>query len=155
MATIADSPSVIVRPPLLYGVALIVVFMLRWFWPLPIVDHAVVVRLGLVLVVFGVGTAIWGRRAMQAAGTNVDPYRPTTAIVTSGPFCFSRNPLYVALTLMFFGLSLALDTWWGIVVLVPLVIVMHCGVVLREERYLNQKFGAGYQKYRAQVRRYF
>jgi protein-S-isoprenylcysteine O-methyltransferase Ste14 len=154
VATLADNPGVIVRPPLLYGVALIVVFVLRWFWPVPIVDHTVVVWLGLVLVVFGVGIAIWGRGAMQAAGTNVDPCRPTTAIVNSGPFRFSRNPLYMALMLMFFGLSLALNTWWGIVVLVPLVIVMHYGVVLREERYLNQKFGVSYQQYRSKVRRY-
>jgi len=65
---------------------------------------------GLALLVLAVGIAIAGRRALQAAATNVDPMRPTTAIVTSGPYRFSRNPLYVALTLLFLGLTFAFDT---------------------------------------------
>jgi protein-S-isoprenylcysteine O-methyltransferase Ste14 len=104
--------------------------------------------------VFAVAIAIWGRRTMQAAGTNMSPLRPTTAVVTTGPFRFSRNPLYLALTLLYFGLTLAFNTWWGIVVLIPLLIIMHRGVVLREERYLEQKFGETYRKYRSTVRRY-
>ena len=84
----------------------------------------------------------------------MDPARPTTAIVTSGPFRFSRNPLYVALTFLYFGLTLAVNTWWSMVVLVPLLIIMHRGVVLREERYLEQKFGETYRQYRSKVRRY-
>jgi len=91
---------------------------------------------------------------MQAAGTNVNPSRPTTAIVECGPFGFSRNPLYLALTLLYFGLTLAFNTWWGIVLLVPVLIIMHRGVVLREERYLEQKFGETYRQYRSKVRRY-
>ena len=56
---------------------------------------------------------------MHAAGTNISPLRPATAVVTTGPFRFSRNPLYLALTLLYLGLTLAFNTWWGIVVLVP------------------------------------
>jgi protein-S-isoprenylcysteine O-methyltransferase Ste14 len=155
MATQADNPGVVMRPPLLYGIAFVVVLALRWFWPMPIVDHTVATWLGLALVVFAVGIAMWGRRTMQAAGTNVDPHRPTTVIVKNGPFRFSRNPLYMALTLIFLGLSLVVNTWWGIVLLFPVLIIMHWGVVLREERYLDQKFGASYQEYRSKVRRYF
>ena len=91
---------------------------------------------------------------MHAAGTNVNPALPTTATVASGPFRFSRNPLYLALTLLYLGLTLAFNTWWGIVVLVPVLIIMHHGVVLREERYLEQKFGETYRQYRSKVRRY-
>src|SRR5215510_7754334 len=118
------------------------------FWP------CLALWLGLALLVLGVGIAAWGRRTMQAAGTNVNPALPTTAIVTSGPFRFSRNPLYLALTLLYLGLTLALNTWWGIVVLVPVLIIMHRGVVLREERYLEHKFGETYRQYRSKVRRY-
>ena len=91
---------------------------------------------------------------MEAAGTNINPALPATTIVSSGPFRFSRNPLYLCLTLMYLGLTLAVNTWWGIAVLVPLIIVMHFGVVLREERYLEQKFGESYRQYRSSVRRY-
>ena len=154
MATPADNPGVIARPPLLYGSAFVIVLVLHWFWPMPILSHAIALWTGLALIVLGVGVAIPGRRALQAAGTNVDPARPTTSIVTSGPFRFSRNPLYVALTFLYFGLTLAVNTWWGVVVLVPLLIIMDRGVVLREERYLEDKFGDTYRQYRSKVRRY-
>ena len=91
---------------------------------------------------------------MRATGTNVDPTLPTTAIVVSGPFRFSRNPLYLALTLVYSGLTLAFNVWWGVVVLIPLLAVMHRGVVVREERYLERKFGERYRQYRSRVRRY-
>ena len=149
-----DNPGVIVFPPLLYGIAFVVVLALRWFWPMPIFDHSVALWPGLALVLLGAGIAIWGRNVLQAAGTNVNPSLPTTAIVTSGPFRFSRNPLYMALTLVYTGLTLAFNTWWGIVVLVPLLMLVHRGVVLREERYLEQKFGETYRQYCSKVRRY-
>ena len=155
MAASADNPGVVARPPLLYGAALVSVLVCRWLWPTPIFGQGAAVWPGLALVALGVGFAIWGRRTMQAGGTNIDPTLPTTAIVTSGPFRFSRNPLYLALTLLYLGLTLAFNTWWGVVVLVPLLIIMHRGVVLREERYLEKKFGQSYRQYRSTVRRYF
>jgi protein-S-isoprenylcysteine O-methyltransferase Ste14 len=154
MATAADNAGVVVLPPLLYGVAFVAVLALRWFWPLPILGHAMALWCGIALAMIAVVIAVWGSRTMRMAGTNVNPSLPTTVVVTSGPFRFSRNPLYVALTLFYLGLTLALDAWWGIVVLVPLIIIMHYGVVLREERYLEQKFGEAYRQYRSSVRRY-
>jgi protein-S-isoprenylcysteine O-methyltransferase Ste14 len=149
-----DNPGVVARPPLLYAGTFVVVLVLRWFWPMPILGHGITLWPGLALVVLGVAIIVPGRRALQAAGTNVNPALPTTTIVTSGPFRFSRNPLYVGLTLVYFGLTLAFNTWWGLVVLVPLLIIMHTGVVLREERYLEQKFGETYRQYCSRVRRY-
>ena len=155
MATSTDKPGVAAPPPLLYGGAFVLVLVFRWFWPMPIFSHAPdALWPGLALIVLAVGIAAWGIRTMQAAGTNVNPALPTTAIVTSGPFRYSRNPLYLALTLLYLGLTLAFNTWWGIVVLVPVLIIMHRGVVLREERYLEQKFGETYRQYRSKVRRY-
>jgi protein-S-isoprenylcysteine O-methyltransferase Ste14 len=154
MVTSADNPGVVVLPPLLYGSALVVVLALRWFWPMPIFGCSVALSSGLALIVLAVAIAIWGRRTMHAAGTNISPLRPTTAVVTTGPYRFSRNPLYLALTLFYLGLTLTFNTWWGIVVLIPLLTIMHRGVVLREERYLEQKFGEPYRQYRSTVRRY-
>jgi len=153
-AASADNPGVIVWPPLLYGGALIVVLILRAVWPMPIVA-ATTVWLGLAFVVIGLAIMATGRRTMTAAGTNVNPSRPATTIVSSGPFRFTRNPLYVGVTLIFGGLTLAFNTWWGFIVLVPVLITMHFGVVLREERYLERKFGEPYRQYRSRVRRCF
>jgi len=149
-----DNPGVVVRPPLLYGAAFLAVLVLRWFWPLPIVGHRMTLWSGLALMGLGIAIIVPGRRGLEAAGTNVNPALPTTAIVTSGPYRFSRNPLYVGVTLVYVGLTMLFNTWWGVFLLVPILLVMHCGVVLREERYLEQKFGETYRQYCSRVRRY-
>jgi len=148
-----DNARVIVRPPLIYAAALAAMLVLRWLWPLPILGGAAFWP-GLALVVFGVGILIWGRRTLVAGGTNVDPSLPSTAVVTSGPYRISRNPLYVGLAIVYLGLALAFDVWWGIVLLVLVLLVMHLGVIHREERYLERKFGDAYRQYRLAVRRY-
>jgi len=150
-----DRPGVIARPPLLYAGAFLLAVVLRLFRPFPITAWAIALPAGLALGVAAIALARWGRRTMQAAGTNINPGLPATTVVTAGPFRYSRNPLYVALTLLYLGLTLAVNTWWGIVVLAPLLVVMQVGVVLREERYLDRKFGDSYRAYRSKVRRYF
>jgi len=154
MTESADRPGIVAPPPLLYLGALVAAFLLRWFWPLPFWGREGAVWVGIALVLVGLAIGVWGRQTMVRAGTNVDPRRPATAIVTSGPFRFSRNPLYVGLTLIYLGITIALDTAWGFVLVAPLLVVMHQGVVRREERYLERKFGDGYRQYRAAVRRY-
>ena len=92
---------------------------------------------------------------MKQAGTNVNHLQPATSLVITGPFRFSRNPLYLSLTILFAGLSLVVNTLWGFIALVPVLVVLHFGVILREERYLEAKFGESYRQYRSQVRRWF
>ena len=149
-----DKPDVIMLPPALYGIGLVAVLVLRWSWPLPISESSVPFWLGLSFLALGGALALWGHKIMRAADTNVNPSLPTTAIVTSGPFRISRNPLYLALNLLFLGLTLAINTYWGLIALVLLLPVMHHGVVLREERYLERKFGESYLHYKDRVRRY-
>jgi protein-S-isoprenylcysteine O-methyltransferase Ste14 len=141
-------------PPLLYGVALGIGFLLQWIAPRPIMPSTGRYWLGGILLVTGVFLAMRGRRVMERAGTNVNPTLPSTALVASGPFRFSRNPLYVALTFMYVGLSLLANALWVLVLIVPVMVLMHYGVVRREERYLEAKFGDAYRDYRSRVRRY-
>jgi protein-S-isoprenylcysteine O-methyltransferase Ste14 len=150
----ADNPGVVAPPPLIYLGAFLIVLVCRWFWPIPIDAGSRGLWPGLIMIALGAGIAIWGRRTMEAAGTNVNPARPAKTIVSSGPFRFSRNPLYLSLTTIYLGLTLAVNTRWGFVVLIPLLVVMHRSVVLREERYLDRKFGDSYRQYRSNVRRY-
>jgi len=148
-----DNAGVIVRPPVLYVAALAAMLLLRWVWPVPILGGAAFWP-GVALVVLGVRILVWGRRTLVAGGTNVDPSLPSTAVVTSGPYRFSRNPLYLGLAIVYLGLTLVFDALWGIVLLALALIVMHLGVIQREERYLERKFGDGYRQYRTAVRRY-
>ena len=142
------------RPPFLYGGGFVVVLGLRWLWPMPIVGHAGPLWTALAVAVVGVAIILLGRRTLVAAGTNVDPMLPTTALVTTGPYRYSRNPIYGGLTLLYLGLASAFNTWWAVIVLVPILAIMHLGVVRREERYLEQKFGEPYRQFCSRVRRY-
>ncbi len=150
----SDTANVVVLPPLLYGMALAVGFLLQWLAPRAIVASATRYWVGGIVLALGLALAFWGRHHMERAGTNVNPREPTTALVVSGPFRFSRNPLYVALTLMYAGLAVVANAFWVLVLLVPVLLVLHSGVVRREERYLEAKFGEAYRQYRARVRRY-
>ncbi|PYT11010.1 MAG: isoprenylcysteine carboxylmethyltransferase family protein [Acidobacteria bacterium] len=150
----ADSPGVIVFPPLLYLVALAAGGLAHWLSPRPIVAPLAGHWVGGVLLALGVALGWWARRTMKAAGTNIDPRRPSTALVRTGPFRFGRNPLYVAVTAIYLGLAFLINGVCVLLTLVPVLVVMHYGVVRREERYLESKFGAAYREYRASVRRW-
>jgi protein-S-isoprenylcysteine O-methyltransferase Ste14 len=91
---------------------------------------------------------------MSRAGTNIDPRQPAVVLVTNGPFRFSRNPLYVALTGLYVGVALLIDGLWTLLLLVPLLVVTQQGIVRREERYLERKFGEEYRTYKIRVRRW-
>ena len=95
MATL-DHPGVVVRPPFLYLAAFVAFLLLRWIFPVPLAtDGTLLLYAGLALA----GIGFWGRAVMVAAHTNLDPAKPTTAIVSGGPFRFTRNPLYVGMTM--------------------------------------------------------
>jgi protein-S-isoprenylcysteine O-methyltransferase Ste14 len=151
-----DRPGVIAPPPLIYLGGLLIAFAFnKWWRPWPIFLANDLRWSGLVLIVAGIALIVAGRRTMLAAETNINPYKPVLTVVTSGPFRFMRNPLYLAMILIYLGLTLALNTWWGFVLLVPVILLIHFGVVAREERYLERKFGESYRAYRLRVRRYF
>jgi protein-S-isoprenylcysteine O-methyltransferase Ste14 len=150
----ADRPGVIVAPPLLYLAAVAGGLALQLLFPVHVLPAAPARGLGGLLALAAVGVSRWARREMNGAGTNVSPYHPATAIVQTGPFHFSRNPLYVSLTAFYVGIALLVNTLWPLILLPPVLVVMHIGVVSREERYLEAKFGEEYRAYKARVRRW-
>ncbi len=149
-----DRPGVIIFPPLLFLICVIVGLIVHVF----ALDHWSVgwsVRLfGMALAVGGFMLARWGRGIMEAAGTNVRPNLPATTIVSEGPFAFTRNPLYLGLLTIYAGLGIALASPAFLAVIVPFFLILHFGAVLREERYLEAKFGDVYLAYKARVRRW-
>jgi protein-S-isoprenylcysteine O-methyltransferase Ste14 len=152
-----DSPGVVVLPPLLFGGALAAGLVLHWLAPLPLSDQSggMAARVaGVLLVIVATLLGRWGEVTMRRAGTNVRPDRPTLALVTGGPFRYSRNPLYVALTMLYVGVALLFGALWPLVLLVPVLGVLRWGIVAREERYLAAKFGDAYRAYVARVRRW-
>ena len=150
----SDKPNVVALPPLIYLAALVGAFVMNALLPLRLPVGTLVRWAGVGLMVAAVGLAISARRAFTRAGTNVNPMQPATAIVASGPYRWTRNPMYAGMTALLVGFSLATRMAWALILLAPVLAIMHWGVVLREERYLTRKFGAEYEAYRAQVRRY-
>ena len=97
---------------------------------------------------------MWFLRTFRRAGTPVDVRRPTTRVVTDGPFRFSRNPGYLSLTGMYVGLTAVTDALWPLVFLPGVLLAVQRGVIKREERYLERKFGEDYLAYKARTRRW-
>lgn len=149
-----DHPNVVIFPPLIPLSVLVVTLGLHRVWPLPIPVKTTAFVIGVILCLLGIGCAAWGRITLARAKTNVSPLKPTTAIVTGGPFRFTRNPLYVGVSTLLLGLSFLIGTWWGMIILLPAMFLLHYGVILREERYLEQKFGDPYLTFKKSVRRY-
>src|SRR5512135_698567 len=131
-----DTPGVIVFPPLILLAVLVLGLLLDYLVPLNVVDALPrVLRLvvGLLLFLFGASFPIRVRRAFEAAGTNIRPDQPTNAIVTTGLFAHARNPVYLGGLIAILGLALMLGSDWMVILIVPAVLVLHYGVVLREE----------------------
>jgi protein-S-isoprenylcysteine O-methyltransferase Ste14 len=144
----------IFRPPLVYLAGILAGWALHATWPLPLVGGAVVRGLGVALVVVSVALFIWSAATFRAAGTPVPARKPTTAIVRAGPYRVSRNPIYLAFSLFQLGIALWASSLWLVVTLVGAVAIIHLVVIPREERYLERRFGAEYQAYKASVRRW-
>jgi protein-S-isoprenylcysteine O-methyltransferase Ste14 len=142
------------RPPLIYLATIAGGLVLHWAWPCPMAGGGLVRALGLALVVASVLLLGLSARRFRAAGTPVPARKPTTAIVRTGPYRFSRNPIYLGFSLLQLGIALWVGSWWLVATLAVALAIIHYVVVPREERYLEVRFGDEYRDYKASVRRW-
>ena len=151
-----DIAGVIAPPPLIYAGALVLSLLLHLAFPVKfkLFPRRVSRILGATLIGIGCLLAPFAFRLMRQMGTNVDPYQPTTVLIVKGPFQFTRNPLYLSLTLAYSGIAMLMNALWAMFVLPLVLLVMRRGVIDREERYLERKFGEEYLQYKAHVRRW-
>ncbi len=158
MAEPKDTAGVIAPPPLIALTAVIFGFAFERLLPtlavtstLPLPARIVI---GVALMTGGAALAVAGRNAFVAHDTDVNPYKPANVLVTTGIFAHLRNPMYVGLALLVAGIGIAFASVWTVVMVVPQMLIIHYGVVEREERYLEAKFGESYRRYKASVPRY-
>jgi protein-S-isoprenylcysteine O-methyltransferase Ste14 len=144
----------IARPPLIYLAAIAAGMVAQVVWPLTWVPGALSIPLGMAIVVAAVALFVSAVRTFRAAGTPVPGNAPTTVIVRAGPYRFSRNPIYLAFSLLQLGIAIWVDSVWLLVTLTAAVAVMASVVIPREERYLERRFGSAYLDYKASVRRW-
>ena len=143
-----------VRPPLVYGAAMVTGLLLEFGWPLPFLPRLLAALLGSVLVMVAVVVFAFAIRTFQTAGTPVPGNQPTTVLVRTGPYRFSRNPIYVAFSLFQLGIASGVNSVWLVATLIAAVALMATVVIPREERYLARRFGADYVEYKRAVRRW-
>lgn len=158
MNTGRDTAGVIAPPPLIALAAVVLGLLLDWLLPayilyllLSLTERIII---GLILIAGGAALVLAGERKFNRAGTEVKPWRPSTVLVSEGIYTYMRNPMYVGGTFILTGLSILLASDWMLVMTVLCGLVLHFGVVLREERYLETKFGEAYRQYKARVPRY-
>jgi len=150
-----DTAGVIALPPFIYLGALIAGWVIEYFYPTQLFATPFKHVLGWPLLIAGLTLQITAFRVFKRAQTPVNPYEPTTALITNGPFAYTRNPLYLALTLDYMALAVLTNTAWPWLLLPAVLVVMHYGVILREERYMEGKFGDDYRRYKTRVRRWW
>ena len=141
-------------PPLIFLGCAVAGSLLHFIFPIRVMRYSVSLSLGIALAVVSASLALWAERVMKAAGTNVRPDRPALTIVRNGPYRFTRNPMYLSLCLLQLALGFVLDDWIPLLFAIPLILILHFGVILREERYLDGKFGEQYLALKRDVRRW-
>ncbi len=154
MPNAKDNPNVIGPPPVIYLSGLLIGGVISWFFPIGFLPKSLAVIAGIALAGTGLTiilTAIW---QMRRAQTNVEPWKPTTAILDSGLYAVSRNPIYAAMCLIYVGISFLFNSFWFLPPLVAVLLIVHYGVILREEKYIERKFGDEYLNYKNRVRRW-
>ncbi len=91
---------------------------------------------------------------MRRDDTSVNPYTPTRTITARGPYRLTRNPIYLGDVIVYAGIAILIDTLWALPLLLLAIATVQRGVILREERYLERRFGEAYLQYKRRVRRW-
>ncbi len=151
----SDHANVVVRPPVLWVFLVTVGIVLDFLIPLPFIPAGFPSSwVGGGVGFAGLALAALAVRQFRRAGTEVQPNTTTAAIVDTGVFASSRNPMYLGAHIGIVGVAIALNSLWILSTLVPSYLVIRYGVVAREEAYLERKFGDAYRAYEARVRRW-
>lgn len=144
-----DTPGVVAPPPVLYLGTLATGFVLGAIRPITAFPSPMFLRvLGVLLLVLSGVIVRWAFITMQRSQAHITRSDGPAALVVRGPFRYSRNPIYVAMTGLYLGGAFLADSAWLLLLLVPLLAVMQWGVVLREERLLEARFGDAYRLYK-------
>ncbi len=143
----------LIRPPLVYLGSIGLGLLVHFFWPVQFLPASISVPIGVMLVLGAVALFISSVRTFKRAGTPVPGNQPTTTMVRAGPYGFSRNPIYLAFTLLQLGLAAWVNSLGMLLTLLPALALMAV-VIAREERYLEARFPSEYPQYRREVRRW-
>lgn len=149
-----DHAGVIAPPPLIYLGGLILGLFIQRRLPLRFSRRKRRLFLGTLLIAAGFMLGFTAFRTMREAETTTNPLQSVTTIVTSGPFQLSRNPIYLSMALLYSGIAVLTNSLWPMLLLPIVLRIINRGVIEREERYLERKFGERYMEYKQSVGRW-
>jgi len=150
----ADTAGVRVPPPLIFFFFFSIGLALSHWIPTDYMDAAAAHWVGGVLIAIGVVVALSAVYNFARAGTNLRPDRPSSALVRTGPYRFTRNPMYLSMTIVYVGVALMLQSVWSLVLLPVVIALIQTQVIRREEAYMERRFGADYVRLKREVRRW-
>lgn len=151
----SDHARVITKPPFIFLAAVVAGWGLDKLWPGTFgLSRSSYWTLGGASIAVALALAAWSLSRFRRGEQNPDPQTPTPSLYTDGPYAWSRNPIYVAVAILQAGIALVLDIPWILLMVIPAIIIVHFGVVIPEETYLEERFGDGFRQYRTRVRRW-
>ena len=150
----ADNAGVITIPPFIYIIGLIAGLLIHYFYPRDFLPEAIAIWIGVPLMLVAFPIAVIAFKTFKQAENDPDVRTPTTTIVSVGVYRLTRNPMYFSLAILYLGITCWVNSIWCLLLLFPVLIVVNEGVIKREEKYLEKKFGDEYLKYKSTVRRW-
>ncbi len=153
-----DNPGVIMPPPLILLGFLVAGAGLEFLAPLsllpPFRPGSPMFIGGLGIIVLAIGLALWAIRTFSRAGTNIPTHKAALGVVSEGPYRFTRNPMYMGMQILLIGVGVMFSSEWHIISWPLFFMILKYGVVLREERYMEKKFGDEYRELLERTRRW-
>ena len=149
-----DHAGVVAPPPIIYLCSILLGLGFGTLWPVEVLPQALEFPLGVFIILTAVLIFAFSGQKFLKADTPLPPNKPTVLIVRTGPYRYSRNPIYLSMTLLQIGIGIWVDNVWILGMLIPTLCLMYYGVIAREEKYLEKKFGEEYLKYQRSVRRW-
>ncbi len=149
-----DHAGVAFHPPLLLLAAIVLGFVARWLAPLSFLPFAVSATVGPIMIGLSLVLFFWAVSSLRRGGASIPTGEPTGKIIVSGPYRFSRNPIYLAMLLLQISTSIWANSPWFLLFAALSAVLLVWGVISREELYLERIFGADYLAYKARVRRW-
>ncbi|MFI5391120.1 MAG: methyltransferase family protein [Bacteriovoracales bacterium] len=149
-----DSPKIIFPPPLIFLIFVLIGYFINGYYPLPLFQNPIKLILTLIFFFTGLFLGAYSFWLFKKNKTDPLPWMPTTKIIITGPYKYSRNPMYLSIVLIGFSISIFLSNGWIFLMMFPFLTVIDLYVVKREEKYLIKKFGQEYLDYQKKVRRW-
>lgn len=154
MSDMQDNAGIVTHPPVFYIIATLIGVGLNYIYPLSFGIDSSIETAAIIIFILGTIVAALGFKMFISNKQNPSVHATVSKVYQSGIYAYSRNPIYLGVSLWMLSGALYFDMLWIMIVMVPLIIVMNKVVIEKEEAYLEQKFGEDYIAYKKKVRRW-